>query len=354
MAKRKRLTPAQLTDAPQMAPAARAPIAQIAGDAATVAAFEALRTELDSATREGRIIRAVPLEQIQDTYLIRDRQHTAQEDVDALYHSIRARGQQAPIEVVMLENGFGLISGWRRVQALRALYADTGEARFATVQALIRQPEAQRDAYVAMVEENEIRANLSFYERARVAVQTLRAGVFASDKEALQGLFAAVSWSKRSKIKSFMPVVEALDEVLRAPHDIPERLGLALSKLLGEDEGAGARLRAHLREAHATGTPERDVLERAVSGEAAVAGRQSEGRQSEEPQGNAPSVTSAGKVAAAPLPAPGLPRQGPLKDGLEMLAREGRVVVQGPAVNADFVARLEAFLNTENFNGVSR
>ncbi len=336
MAKRKRLTPAQLTDSPAIppaAPSARAPIAQIAGDVASVAAFEALRAELDSATREGRIIRNIPLEQVHEAYLIRDRQHTADEDVDALYQSILARGQQAPIEVVMVENGFGLISGWRRLQALRALHADTGEARFATVHALIRQPAAQADAYVAMVEENEIRANLSFYERARVTVQTLRTGVFETDKDALQGLFASVSFSKRSKIKSFMPVVEALDEVLRAPQDIPERLGLALSKLLNEDAGAAARLRAHLREAHATGRSEREVLEAAVSGAALSLSV---------PQ---PKIPAPQTQAAIP---PSLPRQRSLGEGLEMLARAGRVVVQGDAVDADLVAKLEAFLRSRS------
>ncbi|KIN70374.1 ParB-like nuclease [Sulfitobacter donghicola DSW-25 = KCTC 12864 = JCM 14565] len=319
-----------------MAPVARAPIAQIAGDAASVAAFEALRAELDNATREGRIIRALPLGQVLETYLIRDRQHTAQEDIDALYQSIQARGQQAPIEVVMIENGFGLISGWRRLQALRALYANTGEARFATVHALIRQPAAQADAYMAMVEENEIRANLSFYERARVTVQTLRAGVFETDKEALQGLFASVSFSKRSKIKSFMPVVEALDEVLQSPQDIPERLGLALSKLLGGDAQAAAQLRAQLREAHASGGSEREVLE------AAVTSQMKSVRPSEIP------LEDTGPKEEVSVTLPALPRQGALGEGLEMLARDGRVVVQGTAVNSAFVARLEAFLK----NGV--
>ncbi len=336
MAKRKRLTPAQLTDTPGPAPTARAPIAQIAGDAASVAAFEALAREMEAATREGRIIRAIPIEQVHEAYLIRDRQFTAEDDVEALANSIRARGQQAPIEVVMLDTGFGLISGWRRVQALRALYHDTGDARFATVNALIRRPEAQADAYVAMVEENEIRANLSFYERARVAVQTLRAGVFATDKEALQSLFAAVSFSKRSKIKSFMPVVEALDEVLRAPQEIPERLGLALSKLLAEDPQAAARLRAHLREAHATGRPERAVLEAAVSGAA---------EKAPAPSPVTDMTQEAPKPAlAASEPAPALPRQIALPGGLELIARDGRVAVQGDAVTAGFVARLEAFL----------
>ena len=331
MAKRKRLTSALLhettKDTAATARSPMAPIAQIAGDTAAAAAFEAVRAELDSATREGRLIRAIPLDQVSEAYMIRDRQHTSQEDIDSLYHSLRTRGQQAPIEVVMTDAGFGLISGWRRLQALRALYADTSDARFATVQALVRQPAEHAEAYVAMVEENEIRADLSFYERARIAVQTVRAGVFATEKQALQTLFTAVSFSKRSKIKSFMPVVEALDDVLKAPQDIPERLGLALAKHLGAQKDAGAKLRAALREAQASGISERAVLEAAVKDKAG-AGRADTPQEAPKDAGQNTAQTAQYRI-------------GP---DVEMIARKGRIVVQGPGVTADMIRDLKAYL----------
>ncbi|MBD3766047.1 MAG: ParB N-terminal domain-containing protein, partial [Rhodobacterales bacterium] len=78
------------------------------------------------------------------------------EEMAALRASLAARGQQTPIEVVELAPGrYGLISGARRLAALRALAEETGEARFARVQALLRPFSAASDAYLAMVEENE-------------------------------------------------------------------------------------------------------------------------------------------------------------------------------------------------------
>jgi ParB family chromosome partitioning protein len=44
------------------------------------------------------------------------------------------------------------------------------------VLALIRRPETSADAYLAMVEENEIRAGISFYERARLAAEAAKLG----------------------------------------------------------------------------------------------------------------------------------------------------------------------------------
>ena len=103
----------------------------------------------------------------------------------SLRESLRLHGQRTPIEVTpLVAEGhgaalpYGLISGWRRLQALKALHAATGEPRFATVQALVRRPETAADAYVTMVEENEIRLGLSHYERARVAALATARGVF--------------------------------------------------------------------------------------------------------------------------------------------------------------------------------
>jgi len=68
-----------------------------------------------------------------------------------------------------------------------------------------------------MVEENEIRAGVSFYERARVAAEAARLGLFGTPAEAISHLFAQASPAKRSKIGSFVVLYQALGADLRFP-----------------------------------------------------------------------------------------------------------------------------------------
>lgn len=264
MAKRKRLTPPRgdylagepVTDAGPMTPletkalfptypqgvapkmrSPSPPIAHVAGDAATSAALAEVTAELHSARAEGRMVQSLHLDQIESSYLVRDRLVADDEDMAALRASLSARGQQTPIEVVATEQGgYGLISGWRRLTALTQLYKETGDARFSTVLALVRRPVDAADAYVAMVEENEIRVGLSYFERARIVSRAVEEGVYTDTKSALNGLFGNGSRAKRSKIKSFLPVVEQLGPYLSYPAAIGERLGLALSQKLQTDE----------------------------------------------------------------------------------------------------------------------
>lgn len=275
MAKRKRLTPAKgaylgeypaapVTGSGGVGPAPPAPIAAVAGEAASASALAELSAALSSARAEGRLIEALPLEAIAAGHLERDRIALDEEEMGALMASLAARGQQAPIEVVALAGGrYGLISGWRRLTALRRLYEETGEDRFATIKALVTAPESAEAAYVAMVEENEIRVGLSHYERARIAHRAVAEGVFESPRAALQGLYGAVTRSKRSKIGSFMGLVEALDDVLRYPWMISEKLGLALVKALEtrEDEIRAALVAAQAQ----TGAEELAVLQAALA-----------------------------------------------------------------------------------------
>ncbi len=231
------------------------PIAAVAGAASAQAALEDMAQSLERMRAEGRMVLELPLDQVAADHLVRDRIASDEAEMRALMESLAARGQQTPIEVARAGAGYGLISGWRRIEALRRLRAETGEARFGTVLALVRSPGEAGAAYRAMVEENEIRVGLSYYERGRIAVKVVEEGVFPDLPAALSELFATASRSKRSKIGSFARVVQALDGSLRYPQALGERLGLKLAKWL--EGGAGrAEALAHALDRAAPDSPE--------------------------------------------------------------------------------------------------
>ena len=277
MAKRKRLTPANpayLGAAPEtksmspLGPATlRAPIADVASEASATAALAQMSDELANARSSGRMIAMLDLAHVKMDYLVRDRVAADDEEMQALIASLRDRGQQTPIEVADLGGGsYGLISGWRRCQALMRLNSEDGETR--QVLALLRKPAEASDAYLAMVEENEIRVGLSYFERARIAAKAADQGVYDSDKAALLSLFRAASRAKRSKIGSFLPVVRQLDGVLRFPQALGERMGLQLGKLLEEDASFAAQLTKLLRGAEvADAQTEQAVIAQALTSE---------------------------------------------------------------------------------------
>jgi ParB family transcriptional regulator, chromosome partitioning protein len=218
-----------------------APIAQVAGDSATMSAFEEVAETLRAAREGGRMVLDLPHEAVAADHLARDRLPLEDEEMATLRDSIRAHGQRTPIEVTPLAGPlpYGLISGWRRLVALKALHAETGEPRFATIRALVTRPETAGAAYVAMVEENEIRVGLSQYERARVVALAARRGIFPDEEAALQALFGTASKAKLSRIRSFLRLFHALDDALTFPRAIPERLGLRLVERLNAGEGDG-------------------------------------------------------------------------------------------------------------------
>lgn len=247
---RKRLTPANPLflssgDAETVSPQTRAPIANVAADSSATAAMQAMARELEDARSSGRMILRLSLDQIDMGHLVRDRTAMNEEDMEALVTSIQSRGQQTPIEVTPLGDGrYGLISGWRRCKALARLR--DWEVGDGMVLALERRPESAAHAYQAMVEENEIRADLSYFERARIVAVAVSQGVFETKKAALQGLFGTASRPKRSKIGSFITVVDHLDGHLTFPEAIGERLGLRLSRQLESHEAKAQDLRGDL------------------------------------------------------------------------------------------------------------
>ncbi len=349
MAKRKRLTPARpdfLGDtggAPETKsmfspPVSPAPIAQVAGDSATTAALEEVTQAMREAREEGRLVQMLPLDAIEIAYLVRDRLVTDDDELETLKQSMAARGQQTPIEVVPLEQGrYGLISGWRRLTALQQLLEQTGERKYARIRALLRQPETAADAYQAMVEENEIRVGLSYYERAQVVARAAEKGVYPGEREALRGLFSAASRAKRSKIGAFLILFHALNANLKFPTAIPERLGLTLAKALGEDARLGPRLSERLRKA----APETAEEEIAVLNRALKAGdRPASGK-------TAAKTPAAGTGAAGQKPATGEE----IAPGVWLETTGGflkpRLTLSGPAVDSGFRERLLDWLKSQ-------
>ncbi|SLN39296.1 ParB/RepB/Spo0J family partition protein [Ruegeria meonggei] len=230
------------------------PIAQVAGEAAALNGMAGVTDRLALAQDQGDAARwrdaqdaglvaeMLSLDQIDADFIRRDRMVEDVEAMDELLESLRVHGLRTPIEVTREGEGFGLISGFRRLEAFRKL-AET-DPRFAEIPAFIREAGSGQDAYVSMVEENELRANLSPYERGRIAVLAAGQGVFASTEAAVDVLFAAASKAKRSKVRSFAVVHEALGDLLQHPVALSEKAGLKIASALRE--GAQAELRQAL------------------------------------------------------------------------------------------------------------
>ena len=333
---RRRLSPLPAAPAPDGAAAVSsvplgAPIARVAAEAAASAALREMGAEMAAARSDGRLALRLPLATIETGWLVRDRIAPEGEEFAALLDSLRRHGQRTAIEVVELGPGrYGLISGWRRVTALARLQAETGEARFGMALALLRRPEGAAEAYLAMVEENEIRAGLSYYERARIVARATEAGVFPGERQALAGLFGTASPARRSKIGAFLGIVHALDGVLRFPAALPERLGLALARRLEGEAGFARQLQGRLARA----APTAPQAEQAVLAEAL-----------------AEAAPAPGASSAAAMPRPGRPAGAQvgreLRPGLTLQAAAGRITLSGPAVTAGFLDRLEAWLRDE-------
>lgn len=225
-------------------PFAMPPIAQVAAEAA--AATEPLPTAvraaqardradaetLRAAQEEGRLIVELPVSKIVVEDPTRDRMTLDRTELEELKSSIAQSGLRLPIEVFELaEPGqgqrYGLISGLRRLTAVREIGGPG-----ATIASLVRSPQDAASTVVAMVEENEVRSNLSHYERGRIAVLAVGQGHFTSSEDAIARLFSTASKAKRSKIRSFALIHEELGDMLSFPQGLTEKEGLRLANAL--------------------------------------------------------------------------------------------------------------------------
>lgn len=342
MAKRKRLTPANpaFLGGPPPPVSMRAPIAEVARDAAGSAAFDELAQELSEAREAGRMVVRVPLKSVQLDYLVRDRLVAGSEDLEALEASIEARGQQTPVDLVDLGGGqYGLISGWRRIRALSALFERTGDTRFAEVLGLLRRPSDSAASYLAMVEENEIRVGLSYFERARIVIKAVEQGVFETERSALQALFQSASRAKRSKIGSFLPLVRGLDGILRFPEAIGERLGLQAGRAVEADPSVRDALAEALQSASPPTPSEEVALLEAVLSKAASVGFA--------PKRDAMSPKRVSQTVDRPAVKPDLPQSEPLEIAEGVLLSDGpdgRLILSGDNVDQAFRQQLVSWL----------
>lgn len=242
-------------------PGVSMPIASVAGEAAALTQLgtpesrEAAERDkrdaerLREAEKNGQLAIDLPLADIAADELVRDRMALDPEEMEELKTSIAAHGMRMPIEVFKLAEPRGgahyaLLSGYRRLAAIRELHGLTGDQKFATIRALVREPGTVPAAFVAMVEENEIRSGLSQYERGRVAVLAVEQGAFGTVEEAVDALFHAGSKAKRSKLRSFALIHEELGDLLVFPQALSERQGLRLASALRAGKGANFAMRS--------------------------------------------------------------------------------------------------------------
>ena len=202
-------------------------------------------------------VRLIPLAEIDESSLSRDRTRLDDSALLELTQSIARHGLRMPIEVYELDapepaHRYGLISGFRRLAAVRSL-AETfhDKTRFAAIPAFLRTPASDDDVYVQMVEENAIRADISPWERALVAVRAARAEAFPGIDAAVEALYSTLGSQKRSRVRAIAHLAAELDGYLVFPEWLSERHLLRLAPLI--PRGYGDLLRTVLRETDPAG-----------------------------------------------------------------------------------------------------
>lgn len=229
---------------------------------------DALALEHVRLKRAGLITDLIPLDMIDAQKLSRDRAPGEDEELGELIDSIREIGLSNPIRVEPSENGrYELIQGWRRLTAYRTLLVETGDAeKWGVIPAGIaaRGDELER-LYRRMVDENMVRKDISFAEMAQLALRyAADPATGENDPEKVVAiLFRSAGYQKRSYIRNFIRLVEALGDCLQFMPQIPRSLGLALAQKLDEVPGLAASIQAEMKGWDGrTANDELDVLRR--------------------------------------------------------------------------------------------
>jgi ParB family chromosome partitioning protein len=171
------------------------------------------------------IILTLPTAEIQADALLRDRITLDDAALEDLAASIATDGLRQPIEVWALHaptetHRYGLISGLRRLTAMRLLATRRGNGDFTTIPAFLRTPADLPDAMAQMIAENEIRENLSPWERGATIAAAVDAGLFDTMDQAVAALHPTATRQKRSRLRTLAMVVEATDGLFTTPEQL--------------------------------------------------------------------------------------------------------------------------------------
>ena len=178
----------------------------------------------------------IPLHQIRDDALIRDRADLDPEALEELALSIATEGLRQPIEVwefpePMDDHRYGLISGLRRLTATRHL-AQRRQLEAPTIAAFVRTPASIPAAMAAMVSENEMRTQITPWEKGLLLSNAIQQGMFSNLDNACDALYPNLSRQKRARLRNLSQVVDAFDGHFTTPEAMTasqmERLAAAL------------------------------------------------------------------------------------------------------------------------------
>ena len=187
-------------------------------------------------------IHQIPIHTIAADALPRDRTTLDPAALAELQSSIATTGLRQPIEVWRLStpqgpHAYGLISGLRRLTAHVNLNALRPTA-YQTIPAFLRTPADYPAALAAMVTENEIRAQVSPWEKADLILQSVVMGIFETPDAAIAKLFPEATAVSRSRLRAIASVVEALSEVITDGPGYSLRQLLRIASALRADFGA--------------------------------------------------------------------------------------------------------------------
>ena len=232
------------------APARRGPMAAAVRETAEAAKERAeteaaVRVENDRLAHEhvrlkklGLITDLVPLDAIDTNKLRRDRAAWVDDgDMEDLIGSIREIGLSNPIRVEQVGDRYELIQGWRRLQAYKAIYKDSGDDAWARIPAGMVPPgDNLVTSYRRMVDENLIRKDISFAEMATLARDYAADPdiTCGSTTEAVGELYASAGYQKRSYIRAFAELLDLVGDRLLFPEAIPRNVGLAVRRQISE------------------------------------------------------------------------------------------------------------------------